>query len=204
MYAFGNMVWATMGPMNELFHEAMENTGDGHRLGGPMLQAREPRARQPRHGHVRSRRSRRDHAAGSQSAGGHPAVGGRRYHRADPRQRHSRLLRVSGSIPAGARRPVAHQAPRSTRACAGTRPRAWPDASRCGTCEIDGYVIPAGRALRPDVRGRQPRSAPLGLHRIASTCAETTAAASASGYGVHACVGRVLALLEAEALLGRV
>src|ERR1700722_12891992 len=26
MYAFGNMVWATMGPMNELFHEAMENT----------------------------------------------------------------------------------------------------------------------------------------------------------------------------------
>src|SRR3984957_10114655 len=26
MYAFGNMVWATMGPMTELFHEAMENT----------------------------------------------------------------------------------------------------------------------------------------------------------------------------------
>ena len=26
MYAFGNMVWATMGPMNELFHEAMRNT----------------------------------------------------------------------------------------------------------------------------------------------------------------------------------
>ncbi len=26
MYAFGNMVWATMGPMNELFHEAMQNT----------------------------------------------------------------------------------------------------------------------------------------------------------------------------------
>ncbi len=27
MYAFGNMVWATMGPMNELFHEAMKDTG---------------------------------------------------------------------------------------------------------------------------------------------------------------------------------
>src|ERR1700734_1777303 len=26
MYAFGNMVWATMGPMNELFHEAMQDT----------------------------------------------------------------------------------------------------------------------------------------------------------------------------------
>src|SRR6187551_117423 len=26
MYAFGNMVWATMGPMNELFHEAMRDT----------------------------------------------------------------------------------------------------------------------------------------------------------------------------------
>jgi cytochrome P450 len=27
MYAFGNMVWATMGPMNELFQEAMKDTG---------------------------------------------------------------------------------------------------------------------------------------------------------------------------------
>jgi cytochrome P450 len=27
MYAFGNMVWATMGPMNELFQEAMQDTG---------------------------------------------------------------------------------------------------------------------------------------------------------------------------------
>jgi cytochrome P450 len=26
LYAFGNMVWATMGPQNELFHKAMENT----------------------------------------------------------------------------------------------------------------------------------------------------------------------------------
>src|ERR1700719_1535171 len=27
MYAFGNMVWATMGPMNELFEAAMRDTG---------------------------------------------------------------------------------------------------------------------------------------------------------------------------------
>src|SRR5262249_7384754 len=27
MYSFGNMVWATLGPMNELFDAAMENTG---------------------------------------------------------------------------------------------------------------------------------------------------------------------------------
>ncbi len=27
MYAFGHMVWATMGPMNDLFQEAMQNTG---------------------------------------------------------------------------------------------------------------------------------------------------------------------------------
>jgi cytochrome P450 len=27
MYAFGNMVWATMGPMNDLFHAAMADTG---------------------------------------------------------------------------------------------------------------------------------------------------------------------------------
>lgn len=27
LYAFGHMVWATMGPMNELFREAMQNTG---------------------------------------------------------------------------------------------------------------------------------------------------------------------------------
>ena len=27
LYAFGNMVWATLGPVNELFHEAMKDTG---------------------------------------------------------------------------------------------------------------------------------------------------------------------------------
>ena len=27
MYAFGNMVWATLGPVNELFHAAMKDTG---------------------------------------------------------------------------------------------------------------------------------------------------------------------------------
>ena len=27
LYAFGHMVWATMGPMNELFHDAMKDTG---------------------------------------------------------------------------------------------------------------------------------------------------------------------------------
>ncbi len=27
MYAFGNMVWATLGPVNELFHQAMADTG---------------------------------------------------------------------------------------------------------------------------------------------------------------------------------
>ena len=62
MYAFGNMVWATMGPMNELFHEAMQDTSGAVSPGRPVLQSREPRARQPRHGHVRGGRPRRGHA----------------------------------------------------------------------------------------------------------------------------------------------
>ena len=45
MYAFGNMVWATMGPMNELFHEAMKDTGPVIEWADALLQAGKPGAR---------------------------------------------------------------------------------------------------------------------------------------------------------------
>ena len=43
MYAFGNMVWATMGPMNELFQDAMKDTQDVIAWAEMRVQAREPR-----------------------------------------------------------------------------------------------------------------------------------------------------------------
>ena len=81
MYAFGHMVWATMGPMNDLFHEAMRDTsGDVLAWAGAVLQARQSRAGQSRHGDVRSRGSRRGHAGGGRTAGGHPALGRGGHH----------------------------------------------------------------------------------------------------------------------------
>ncbi len=40
MYAFGNMVWATMGPMNELFHEAMQDTGPVIEWAGSCIESK--------------------------------------------------------------------------------------------------------------------------------------------------------------------
>ena len=42
MTAFGHMVWATLGPQNELFHEAMENVGPVIEWVEQLLQSREP------------------------------------------------------------------------------------------------------------------------------------------------------------------
>ncbi len=53
MYAFGHMVWATMGPMNELFQEAMSGTASEVLEWANMCCERENLApRQPRHGDV--------------------------------------------------------------------------------------------------------------------------------------------------------
>jgi cytochrome P450 len=67
--------------------------------------------------------------------------------------------------------------------------------------EIDGYVIPAGErcGLMFAAANRDPRrwESPdvFDVRR-------NTVGSLGFGHGVHACVGRVLALLEAEALLG--
>jgi cytochrome P450 len=67
--------------------------------------------------------------------------------------------------------------------------------------EVEGYVIPAGErcGLMFASANRDPRKWPepdrFDIHR-------DLRAHVGWGYGVHACVGRVLALLEADALLG--
>ena len=45
MYAFGHMVWATMGPMNELFQRGDGEHRAGHRVGERVLQSGESRSR---------------------------------------------------------------------------------------------------------------------------------------------------------------
>jgi cytochrome P450 len=67
--------------------------------------------------------------------------------------------------------------------------------------DIDGYTIPAGTrcGLMFAAANRDPRKwqAPDNYD-----VRRNNAASLGFGFGVHACVGRVLALLEAEALLG--
>ena len=69
--------------------------------------------------------------------------------------------------------------------------------------EIEGVVIPKGErcGLMFAAANRDPRNwqRPGPLRHQAATIAGIVG----WGYGVHACVGRVLAGLEADALLGR-
>ena len=69
--------------------------------------------------------------------------------------------------------------------------------------EIEDYVIPQGTrcGLMFAAANRDPRR---WEDPGASTCSARTPVSLGFGFGVHACVGRVLALLEAEALLGAV
>jgi cytochrome P450 len=69
--------------------------------------------------------------------------------------------------------------------------------------EIDGYVIPRGErcGLMFAAANRDPRK---WNEPDRFDVRRSNATHLGFGYGVHACVGRVLALLEAEALLGAV
>ena len=67
----------------------------GDRVGRRLLQSRESRGRQPRHGDVRGRRPWRGHAGRGGAAGRHPAVGRCRHHGDDARQHAPRIQRVS-------------------------------------------------------------------------------------------------------------
>jgi cytochrome P450 len=203
MSAFGNMVWATMGPMNALFHEAMADTsGEVLAWAGACCK-------------------RENLAAGS--------LGMAMYEAADrgevtPAEAEllvgillsaaadttvitlANTLRAFSEFPEEFQRVKAD--PSLTKAAFEESLR-WDSPSRMAgritmrDIQIEDYMIPKGTrcglmfaAANRDPRRwqdpyrfdvKRPNTGHLGF-----------------GFGVHACVGRVLALLEADALLGAV
>ncbi len=200
MYAFGNMVWATMGPMNELFHEAMQGTEEVIKWAGQCC-------------------NRENLSAGS--------LGMAMYEAADRGEISAQeanllvgillsaaadttVLTLANTIRAFCEFPDQYHLVRSDPAlvkAAFEESLRWDSPSRMAgriatrDVEIDGYVIPAGErcGLMFAAANRDPRrwESPN-----AFDVRRSTAGSLGFGLGVHACVGRVLALLEAEALLG--
>jgi cytochrome P450 len=201
MYAFGNMVWATMGPMNELFQEAMNDTS------GAVLE-------------WAGRCCNRENL----SAG---SLGMAMYEAADrgectPQEANllvgillsaaadTTVLTLANTIRAFSQYPEQYQLVRQNPSlvkAAFEESLRWDSPSRMAgriamtDVEIEGYVIPAGErcGLMFAAANRDPRrwEDPLKFD-----VRRNTTGSMGFGHGVHACVGRVLALLEAEALLG--
>ncbi len=203
MSAFGHMVWATMGPMNALFHEAMRDTsGDVLAWAGACCK-------------------RENLAAGS--------LGMAMYEAADrgevtPAEAEllvgillsaaadttvmtlANTLRAFSEFPEQFRRVKAD--PSLTRAAFEESLR-WDSPSRMAgrittrDVEIGEYRIPAGTrcGLMFAAANRDPRRWPDPERFDVS---RPNTGHLGFGFGVHACVGRVLALLEADALLGAV
>jgi len=200
MTLFGHMVWATLGPQNELFHQAMENVGpviewvdsccdrrnlDPDGLGMQMFLAA-------------------DRGAITQDEA-RLLVGILLSAAAD-----TTVMTVSTAMRAFSLFPEQYQAlrrdPSLTRAAFEESLR-WDSPSRMAgriatrDIEIDGYVIPNGErcGLMFAAANRDPRKwtdpERFDLRR-------DLRGNLGWGYGIHACVGRTLALLEAEALLG--
>lgn len=199
--AFGNMVWATMGPMNEIFHDAMRDTS------GAVIDWA---------GKVSNRENL---AAGS--------LGMAMYEAADrgecTEQEASLLvgillsaaadttvLTMANAIRAFSQFPEQYQLVRANPSlikAAFEESLRWDSPSRMAgriamtDLEIDGYVIPKGErcglmfaaANRDPRRWENPLQFDVRRNNLGSL---------GFGHGVHACVGRVLALLEAEALFG--
>ena len=201
MYAFGNMVWATMGPMNELFHEAMQDTS------GAVLEWAGKCC------------NRENLSAGS--------LGMAMYEAADrgevsPQEANllvgillsaaadTTVLTLANTIRAFSQYPGQYEMVRSGPSlvkAAFEESLRWDSPSRMAgriamrDVEIDGYVIPAGErcGLMFAAANRDPRrwEQPLEFD-----VRRNTPGSLGFGHGVPACVGRVLALLEAEPLLG--
>ncbi len=202
MYAFGNMVWATMGPMNELFHEAMRDTE-------PVIE-------------WATQCCELEHLA----SGG---LGMAMYEAADrgaisydeakllvgillSAAADTTVLTMANTIRAFCEFPEQYQTVRSDLSLVKTafeESLRWDSPSRMAgriamtDVEIDGYTIPAGTrcGLMFAAANRDPRK---WNEPDRFDVQRENAAHLGFGYGVHACVGRVLALLEAEALLGAV
>ena len=200
MTAFGHMVWATLGPQNELFHEAMENVGpviewvdkccnrenlDPEGLGMQMFLAA-------------------DRGAITQDEA-KLLVGILLSAAAD-----TTVMTVSTAMRAFSLFPDQYRELRrdpSLARSAFEESLRWDSPSRMAgriamrDVEIDGYVIPKGErcGLMFAAANRDPRKwADPDRFDIRRDLRGNLG----WGYGVHACVGRTLALLEADALLG--
>jgi 4-methoxybenzoate monooxygenase (O-demethylating) len=202
MSAFGHMVWATMGPMNELFHQAMENTGpviewataccnrenlDPEGLGMQMFLAAD-------RGQVTQDEAKL-------------LVGILLSAAAD-----TTVMTMATAIRAFCLFPDQYKLLRSdptlVRAAFDESLR-WDSPSRMAgritmrEVEIDGVVIPEGErcGLMFAAANRDPRK---WQDPDKFDIKRDHRGHVGWGYGVHSCVGRVLALLEADALLGAV
>jgi 4-methoxybenzoate monooxygenase (O-demethylating) len=200
MTAFGHMVWATLGPQNELFHEAMENVGpviewveecckrenlDPDGLGMQMFLAA-------------------DRGAITQDEA-KLLVGILLSAAAD-----TTVMTVSTAMRAFSLFPDQYRELRrdpSLARSAFEESLRWDSPSRMAgriamrDVEFDGHVIPKGErcGLMFAAANRDPRKwADPDRFDIRRDLRGNLG----WGYGVHACVGRTLALLEADALLG--
>ncbi|MEN9704406.1 MAG: hypothetical protein RLZZ393_285 [Pseudomonadota bacterium] len=199
--AFGNMVWATMGPMNALFQETMASTGQPvidwateackrenllpGSLGMAMYEAAD-------RGEITT-----DEA--------YLLVGILLSAAAD-----TTVLTMANAIRAFSEFPdqyaLVRENPQLLKAAFEESLR-WDSPSRMAgriamrDVEIDGYVIPAGTrcGLMFAAANRDPRK---WTDPDRYDVRRQNMGHLGFGFGVHACVGRVLALLEAEALLG--
>ena len=202
MYAFGNMVWATLGPVNELFHAAMKDTA-------PVIEW------------VQRCCSRQNLTPGS--------LGMQMFLAADRgeiTQDEAKLLvgillsaaadttvmTLGNAIRAFALFPEQYLLVRADLSL--VRPAfeeslRWDSPSRMAgritmrDVEIEGVVIPKGErcGLMFAAANRDPRQ---WLHPDRFDVQRDNRGHLGWGQGIHACVGRVLAGLEAEALLGAV
>ena len=202
LYAFGHMVWATMGPMNDLFQQAMENTGAVIEWATACCE-------------------RKNLAQDS--------LGMQMFYAADRgeiTQDEAKLLvgillsaaadttvmTMATAIRAFCLFPEQYQLLRadpSLAKAAFEESLRWDSPSRMAgriamrDVEIDGVVIPKGErcGLMFAAANRDPRKWPdpdkFDIKR-------DNRGHVGWGYGVHSCVGRVLANLEADALLGAV
>ncbi len=202
MYAFGHMVWATMGPMNELFQDAMKDTGpviewataccerenlQPDSLGMQMFLAAD-------RGEITQDEAKL-------------LVGILLSAAAD-----TTVMTMATAIRAFCLFPDQYQLLRANRSLirgAFEESLRWDSPSRMAgriamrDVEIDGVVIPKGErcGLMFAAANRDPRK---WQDPDRFDVKRDHRGHVGWGYGVHSCVGRVLAGLEADALLGAI
>jgi cytochrome P450 len=201
--AFGNMVWATMGPMNALFQETMASTGQ------PVIDwATEACKRENllpgSLGMAMYEAADRGEITADEA---YLLVGILLSAAAD-----TTILTMANALRAFSEFPdqfdLVRSDPKLIRAAFEESLR-WDSPSRMAgriamrDVQIEDYVIPAGEpcGLMFAAANRDPRK---WTDPDRFDVRRANAGHLGFGFGVHACVGRVLALLEADALLGAV